>query len=152
MLTTHPQDLSPTQSRIDLTGDPVGNQTAGHTEEWAAVCPVTMLVEGRGVCVKVNRNAVAIFRVVDRLFAIDNTDPFSGASVLSRGLVGVTLDDGRLVPYVASPLRKQRFCLKTGRCLDDDGRRVRAYEVAVAEGTVLVRSNAHPAITAVKPR
>ena len=48
------------------------------------------------------------------LHAIDNVDPCSGASVLSRGLVGDV--DG--VATVASPMYKQRFDLRTGRCLD----------------------------------
>jgi NAD(P)H-dependent nitrite reductase small subunit len=116
------------------------------------VCPVDRLIEGRGVCVKVDGRAIAVFLVGDRLFAIDNTDPFSGASVLSRGLVGVVRGDAGLVHYVASPLRKQRFCLETGRCLDDDTRSVQTHEVAVIDGAVILRSDAHRAITAVKPR
>ena len=52
------------------------------------------------------------------LYAIDNVDPFSGASVLSRGLVG----DADGAPTVASPIYKQRFDLRTGRCLDDADR------------------------------
>jgi nitrite reductase (NADH) small subunit len=63
----------------------------------------------------------------DRLYAIDNRDPFTGASVLSRGLLGSA--DG--TPFVASPLLKQRFTLADGRCLDDDEVSVTAYEVRV---------------------
>ncbi len=54
-------------------------------------------------------------RPTAQLHAVDNVDPFSGASVLSRGIVG----DAGGVPTVASPVYKQRFDLRTGRCLDD---------------------------------
>ena len=51
-----------------------------------------------------------------RVHAIGNQDPFTGAFVLSRGIVG-----GRgEIPTVASPLHKQVFDLRTGACLDDD--------------------------------
>lgn len=60
---------------------------------------------------------VALF--VDRsgaLYAVDNRDPFSGAHVLSRGLLGSR--EGR--PTFASPMYKQTFDLTDGRCLDED--------------------------------
>ncbi|NEE25138.1 nitrite reductase (NAD(P)H) small subunit, partial [Streptomyces sp. SID7982] len=50
------------------------------------------------------------------VYAIGNRDPFTGAYVLSRGLLGSA--GGR--PFVASPLLKQRFDLATGACLDDE--------------------------------
>jgi nitrite reductase (NADH) small subunit len=81
---------------------------------------------------------VAIFR--DRagtVYAVDNRDPFSGAYVLSRGIVGSR--DG--VPTVASPMYKHVFDLRDGRCLDEgtapDGRPavLRVWTVRVtAEG------------------
>jgi nitrite reductase (NADH) small subunit len=68
----------------------------------------------------------ALFRDrTDRLYAIGNRDPFSGAAVLSRGLTGT--HEGR--PFVASPLLKQRFDLLSGQCLDDPAVRVGTYEV-----------------------
>ncbi len=58
-------------------------------------------------------------------FAIDNVDPKSGASVLSRGLLG-SLGD-RVV--VASPLYKNHFDLRTGECLEAPEHSVRAHGV-----------------------
>jgi nitrite reductase (NADH) small subunit len=52
-----------------------------------------------------------------RPYVVGNRDPFTGAYVLSRGLLGTAAGE---VPFVASPLLKQRFDLRTGRCLDDD--------------------------------
>ena len=59
------------------------------TLNWTAVCAVDEIVPNTGVCARVEGRHVAVFRVgADRFFAIDNVDPKSGASVLSRGLVG----------------------------------------------------------------
>ena len=69
--------------------------------------------------------------------AIDNVDPKSGASVLSRGLVG-NLGE-RLV--VASPLYKNHFDLRTGECLEAPEQSVRAHAVQVQNGRVLVALN-----------
>lgn len=58
----------------------------------------------------------ALFRLDDgSLHAIGNIDPFSGAAVLSRGIVGDR--GGRAV--VQSPIKKQAFALDDGSCLDD---------------------------------
>ncbi|MFF0832683.1 MULTISPECIES: nitrite reductase small subunit NirD [unclassified Streptomyces] len=94
---------------------------------WFAVCGLHRLVPGRGIAALLpDGRQVAVFRDrADRLYAIDNRDPFGGAAVLSRGLTGT--HRGR--PFVASPLLKQRFDLETGQCLDDESVRVTAYRV-----------------------
>ncbi|MFF5531531.1 nitrite reductase small subunit NirD [Streptomyces cinerochromogenes] len=99
-------------------------------DTWFTVCDLSMLVPGRGVAALLpDGRQVAVFRDrTDRLYAIDNRDPFTGAAVLSRGLTGT--HEGR--PFVASPLLKQRFDLASGQCLDDEEVRVTAYEVRAA--------------------
>ncbi|MFJ8659043.1 nitrite reductase small subunit NirD [Streptomyces sp. NPDC093795] len=96
-------------------------------DAWVTVCEESRLTPGRGVAALLpDGRQVAVFRDRSgRLYAIDNRDPFSGAQVLSRGLVGSA--DGR--PFVASPLLKQRFDLETGQCLDDDEVAVAVYPV-----------------------
>ncbi|WP_406182690.1 nitrite reductase small subunit NirD [Streptomyces sp. NBC_01006] len=103
-------------------------------EGWLTVCELSDLTPGRGVAVLLpdgSQAAVFIDRS-GRTYAIDNRDPFTGAAVLSRGLVGGA--EGR--PFVASPLLKQRFDLGSGRCLDDEEAAVGTYPVrtAVASG------------------
>jgi nitrite reductase (NADH) small subunit len=105
---------------------------------WIEVCPLDVLQPGRGVCALVEGRPVAVFLVADELFAVDDVDPCSGASVLSRGLVGAVDVDGESVLYVASPLKKQRFDLRTGRCLDADGVTVQVHTVTEIDGLVLV--------------
>ena len=78
---------------------------------------------------------VAVFRVgTDRVYAIDNVDPRSGASVMARGLVG-SLGE-RVV--VASPLYKQHGDLATGECLEDPALSVAVHPVRVEGGRVWV--------------
>ena len=96
----------------------------------------TIPLEG-GVAALVAGEAVAVFRAHDgSVFALSNVDPFSGASVLSRGIVGSRGD----VPVVSSPMYKQAFDLRTGACLDDAAVQVASYDVTVIEGVVHVGS------------
>ncbi|MET9619260.1 MULTISPECIES: nitrite reductase small subunit NirD [unclassified Streptomyces] len=96
-------------------------------DAWTAVCDENRLTPGRGVAALLpDGRQAALFRDRSgRAYAIDNQDPFTGAQVLSRGLLGSA--GGR--PFVASPLLKQRFDLETGRCLDDDEVAVAVYPV-----------------------
>ena len=81
-----------------------------------AVCALSQVPVGRGVCALVDGQQVAVFRLGSgALYAVGNRDPFSGAMVLSRGIVGSRGDR----PTVASPMFKQVFDLETGICLDD---------------------------------
>ncbi|MEW1903516.1 MULTISPECIES: nitrite reductase small subunit NirD [unclassified Streptomyces] len=100
-------------------------------ESWMAVCEEARLTPGRGVAALLpDGRQVAVFRDRrGRTYAIDNRDPFTGAQVLSRGLLGSA--DGR--PFVASPLLKQRFDLETGRCLDDEEVAVAVYPVRAVQ-------------------
>ena len=99
------------------------------------VCAVEAIPVEGGVAALVDGEAVAVFRTYDdEVLAIGNVDPFSGASVLSRGIVGSRGD----VPVVSSPMYKQAFDLRTGRCLDDPEVAVASYAVSVVDGVVLV--------------
>jgi len=104
-------------------------------EEWQPVCRVVELEVERGATALVHGQAVAIFRTHDdEVFALSNYDPFAKASVLARGIVGTRGG----VPFVASPMHKQGFNLRTGECLDDASVQVPVYEVKVVEGVILV--------------
>jgi nitrite reductase (NADH) small subunit len=103
------------------------------------VCATARLTPDRGVAALVEGRAVAVFLLgTGEVAAVDNVDPISGASVLSRGIVGDV--DGE--PTVASPLYKQRFDLRTGRCLDRDGTTIAVHDVRVVDDTVEVRLTA----------
>lgn len=105
------------------------------TTSWTDVCPADDILPDTGVCALVEGRHVAVFRVgADRFFAIDNVDPKSGASVLSRGLVG-SLGD-RIV--VASPLYKQHIDLQSGECIEQPELSVSAHAVRTEGGLVQV--------------
>jgi nitrite reductase (NADH) small subunit len=91
---------------------------------WVDVCAYEDLIPDRGVCALVGDVQVAIFRTRDEeLYALSNYDPFSGAYVMSRGILGCR---GGL-PTVASPMFKQVFALATGQCLDDPAMSARVF-------------------------
>ena len=109
------------------------------TGAWTPVCRLAELEVERGAAALVNGQAVAVFRTHDdTVYALGNQDPFSRASVLARGIVGTRVVDGEDVPFVASPMHKQAFDLRTGRCLDEEQVTVASYEVQVVEGVILV--------------
>ena len=102
---------------------------------WFVVCAYRRLEPERGAAALVEGSPVAVFRLHDgSVRAIGNVDPFTGASVLSRGIVGTRGD----APTVASPLHKQVYDLGTGVCLDAPEVRVPTYPVRVRNGLVEV--------------
>jgi nitrite reductase (NADH) small subunit len=103
------------------------------------VCPYARLPVERGVAALVDGEQVAVFRTAEGLHAVSNLDPFSGAMVLSRGIVGSRGDR----PTVASPVYKQVFDLETGQCLDDPAVRLPVHHVRVRDGLVEVALEAH---------
>lgn len=104
---------------------------------WTDVCDYDDLEIERGIRALVGEAHVAVFRTHDgEVHAIDAIDPFSGASVLARGIVGTRDSD----PFVASPMYKQRFDLRTGACLDDPSVTVRVFRTEISGGRVRVAS------------
>ncbi len=101
-----------------------------------AVCRLDELLPERGVTALVEGTQVAIFRLVDDcVLAVQQLDPFSGAWVMSRGIVG----SRGSAPTVASPMYKQVFDLRDGTCLDAKGREpvdLTRYAVHVARDIV----------------
>jgi assimilatory nitrate reductase catalytic subunit len=108
------------------------------------VCRLEDIVPNSGVCALVAGQQVAVFRLDDdRVYALGNLDPFSGANVLSRGIVGDL--KGELV--VASPIYKQHFSLVTGRCVEDGAVRVPVYPARVEHGFVVIEPPVEVATT-----
>lgn len=103
--------------------------------EWVPVCRLVELETDRGATALVHGQAVAIFRTDgDDVHVLGNYDPFARASALARGIVGVRGD----VPFVASPLHRHAFDLRTGICLDDPHVAVPVYDARVVDGVVHV--------------
>ncbi|MGR6840273.1 nitrite reductase small subunit NirD [Aliivibrio wodanis] len=104
------------------------------TSKFVKICQLEDITPGTGVCALVNGEQIAVFRPSkgDEVLAICNTDPYFQSNVLSRGLI--VEHKGEL--WVASPLKKQRFNLTTGVCMEDEQFNVKAYKARVTKGTV----------------
>jgi NAD(P)H-dependent nitrite reductase small subunit len=83
------------------------------------VCRLDDLLPERGSGALIGEHRVALFRLADdRVLAVQQRDPYSGANVIGRGIVG----DVGGVPTVTSPMYKQVWDLTTGACLDAVGK------------------------------
>src|SRR4026208_2125709 len=98
------------------------------------ICSFNQILNNSGVAALVGGEQVAVFRIHQEVYAIGNRDPFSGANVLSRGIVGDL--NGELV--VASPVYKQHFSLLTGRCIEDPSVSVPVYRARVEDAEIQI--------------
>ena len=118
-------------------------QTPAAADTWTAVCPSALLAAERGAAALLpGGEQAAVFRsAAGELFAVSNIDPFTGAAVIARGIMG----DRAGEPTVASPLLKHVFSLRTGLPLDGDGPGLATYPVREREGRVEVGTARGPA-------
>ena len=92
-------------------------------------CEVKELAEGSGKLVMVSGKAVALFRVGERVVAVDAECPHEGGP-LQDG----TIEDG----CVVCPWHNYKFELAGGQCDIDPNLRVGTYLVTVEDNVVLV--------------
>ncbi|WP_235020139.1 nitrite reductase small subunit NirD [Ruania rhizosphaerae] len=130
-------------------------QTSGPAPStWVAVCQRAELGVERGIAALVDGQQMALFRLRDdSVHAVQQRDPFSGANVMSRGIVGTRQGE----PTVAGPMYKQVFSLRTGACLErgsyepvDDSADLRTWDVQVLDGVVHVRAPHNGSVEDVK--
>jgi nitrite reductase (NADH) small subunit len=105
-------------------------------DNWITVCSDTDLVTNSGVCALLNEQQIAIFKIKstndEQVYAVSNWDPIGKANVLYRGLLGSVQD----AKVIISPLYKQRYCLESGQCLDDDAIKLIVYSVRIEKNLV----------------
>lgn len=110
---------------------------------WQPLCTRADLVAFSGVAAWLETAGgpvqVALFHLPgpgqsSELYAVDNRDPFSGANVIARGIIG----DVKGEPMVASPLYKQHFRLADGVCLEDAAVRLRHWPVKFEGERVMI--------------
>ena len=118
---------------------------------WIDVCALEDLVPERGAAALLEGTQIAVFRLLDdEVVAVQQKDPFSGANVLSRGLVGSAGDR----TIVSSPMYKQVWDVRTGECLDAAGKTpqdLASYPARVADGRVEVQAVARVVAPAADP-
>lgn len=112
--------------------------TDSQNKQWITICKSDDLVNDSGICALINNTEqVAIFKLPnsnEQVFAIGNYDPIGKANVISRGIVGCIGGE----PVVASPLYKQQFSLRTGRCLQEDNITLITFPVRIEQADVQV--------------
>ena len=103
---------------------------------WTQVCQFDDVYPGTGVCALIDDKQIAIFRPREdnAVYAINNMDPFARMNVLSRGIICEHNEQ----LWVASPLKKQRFNLTDGSCLENANVSIEAYQARVNDGAVEV--------------
>lgn len=106
--------------------------------QWTTVCQLNDILPATGVCALLNNQQIAIFRPRndEQVYAISNIDPFFEASVLSRGLIAEHQNE----LWVASPLKKQRFRLRDGLCMEDESHSIAHFEARVQNGQVQIKA------------
>ncbi len=99
-----------------------------------ALVPLAALEPEQGAAVLLpDGTSAALFLLHDgSVRAVGNIDPYFAAPVICHGIVG----DRSGAPTVASPLGKQVFCLRTGRCLDDPRVSLPVFGAAVRDGVI----------------
>jgi nitrite reductase (NADH) small subunit len=124
--------------------EPVHAKPVPDVPRWVDVCALDDLPFDAGVAALLDEGLssecqIALFRIEDskEVYAVANFDPFSRANVLGRGI----LCHIRGEPAVASPVLKQHFSLRDGRCFEDDAVRIATYAALVRDGRVLVAAS-----------
>lgn len=104
---------------------------------WIGVCALDAVPRDGAVAVLVGDAQVTVVRLADdTLFAVGHRDPVSGANVMARGIVGSATIDGAEVPTITSPMFKQVYDLRDGRCLTDRGAALGTWAVRLHGGDV----------------
>jgi nitrite reductase/ring-hydroxylating ferredoxin subunit len=117
----------------------VGEHRAAHIDE---------IPLDRGLVVEVHGRRIGIFRLGEEVFAYLNVCPHQGGPVGTGGLfpaVRAEVRDRRLREYhdcattvIACPWHGWEFDVRTGACLSDGSRRLRAFPAIVRDGEVIV--------------
>lgn len=127
--------------------------TTAASVDMVPICPVSALEVERGAAALLpDGTQIGVFLLDDgSVHAVQQHDPYSGANILSRGLVGTHLipgedgAEGVTVPTLSSPMYKQVWNLDSGDVIDaggGDSLPIDVFDVEVRDGQV------HVAVTA----
>lgn len=109
------------------------------TQDWRTVCRADQLPLERGVAALVDGVQIALVRAADgAVYAVGHRDPYSGANVIARGIIGSKIVDDTEIPTITSPMYKQVFDLRDGRCLADPEVSLGSWAVRLERGEVQV--------------
>ncbi len=98
--------------------------------EFRTVCRTSEVVDGEGKCIALGDKIIALFRVGEQYYAVDDTCPHMGAS-LSGGYV----ESG----IVTCPWHAWRFRLADGTWADNPRTKIPCYPVRVVGDEVQIQ-------------
>ena len=107
---------------------------------WSRVCTVEDIPAKGGVHALLEGRQIAVFRVDDDVFALEERDAASDAVLLTRGGVDELMGE----PILVSQAQRRHFSLRTGRCLESPDHGLRTYPARVANGEVWVLAEPPP--------
>lgn len=114
--------------------DPMLLAIAEHST-WQRICRLTDLEPGWGEAALVGERPVALFRLdAEEVYAVQHTDPATGAQVIARGITGSRRVGPEDRPTVAAPLHKQIYDLGTGACLSGADWQLQTYPTRIVDG------------------
>jgi NAD(P)H-dependent nitrite reductase small subunit len=105
--------------------------------DWTDLCALSDLPPNAGLAARLGDTQIALFYLPDsdeKVFALTNFDPKSGANVLARGILG----DIKGERVVASPIYKQHYRLSDGQCLEDEATKISVFQTRIEAGRVLI--------------
>ncbi|MEY8709193.1 nitrite reductase large subunit NirB [Mangrovibacter phragmitis] len=123
------------RGQIQPTTALITHQSRLPAEPWQTVCAISAIPNNAGIGARLGSHRIALFRIGEQVWALDDIEPGTQACVMSRGLLGDNA--GELI--VISPLYKHRFRLADGRALEGETH-LRSWPVHVVNGQVLVAS------------
>lgn len=122
--------LSRTGARLGAVA-PISSPALGAGESFVRVVKAEDVIAGRPHCAKAGDRAIALFRVGERVYALDNRCTHAGGS-LCQGAVEETI--------VQCPMHGAQFDVTTGEVKGPPAfRPVQAYETRMVDGWVEVR-------------
>lgn len=124
------------RGQIRPSTEPLQRKETPELLPWTEVCELEAIPAQAGIGARFGSQRIALFRLDDDVFALDDNEPGTQASVLSRGILG----DSAGEPVVISPIYKQRFRLRDGQALDNSQQGVRSWPVKIQDGRVWVAS------------
>lgn len=124
--------------RLALFRAEINTSPAADNRRWQEICAVDAIPEQAGIGARLGSQPIALFRMGQAVYALEDREPGGSARVLSRGILG----DAGGEPIVISPLYKQRIRLRDGRQFDSGEPAVQAWPVKVENGKVWVANEA----------
>lgn len=123
---------------------------ANSQKSWVQVGTTADFVANVGTPILYGDSQLAVFNTVHgEWYCTQNMCPHKQAFVLSQGLTGSSAEHGQK-PYVACPLHKKQFDLKSGEGLNDDELNILTFPVKVMEGNkVMVELPAEAEVDAI---